>query len=361
MFKYISAILLLLCGMFTYQELHSAIKGNISYIGSYDDNGYRLNTYKALNSNTTLLGIKYNPDSTNLNLLYSGGLSYIPQADKMFVYDNEIAAGYSIFYDEELESSVQFSTGANSHINTGELEIYNNFSYSILANVNHSLSESSVLRAGYGYSGMKYYQYNTLSYGEHLLFAGYRAFFETNTSINLESEYSSKAYSGKGSGMNKQTTQALGRIYLNAKITQSLAELTGLALNISKSFNITSGYQYLLDFNPDIIFEKEVYDDPFSFESIDANLTLTRIFEGEYKGKIFTSFSSKTYEYTTNFDNSTDYPNRSDKSYGIGFSLEKKFGDLNVSMIYNYNKNVSNSEYFNYSSNSFGIGFKYGF
>jgi hypothetical protein len=358
-------ILIVLFISFIANDSFAGFKGNLSYNASFDDNGYRMNSYQQVMVHNTNLNLKYSPENTMLNFQYNPSFSLIPQLDNLTILDNQFSIGYTYGYDEESASNLQFSGNVGVHNNSGDLELYNNYSYSLFASINHYFDEASTIRAGYRFAGLSYYNYNPISNRENLFFIGYKSFFETNTSINLEVDYGIKSYNSSGGGMGmgkgKQTTENPSQILLNAKIAQSLAEFTGISIAYSQAFNMNNGYEYLLDFNPDMIFEKEVYDDPYSYDGFETSVTLTQIIGNNLKAKLIGFYVKKRFQYTTNFDHSEEYPNRNDESSGVGLSVEKGFGKLGLILNYNFLHNKSNSEYFNYNSNSVSFSIKYNF
>jgi hypothetical protein len=151
-------------------------------------------------------------------------------------------------------------------------------------------------------------------------------------------------------------------------VAQSLAEKTGLSLIYSTSYSTTSSYKAMLDYNPNMLFDKEIYDDTYSYESNEFTVMLTQYLPSNIKLQGYGFYYSKKYEYSYDFSNDATLAKRTDQNMGFGINAEKSFTDeflmfSNTKIIANYlyTNNVSNADVFNYKSNSFSLGVKFGF
>ena len=349
-------------------------KNTIGLSNYYDENPYHYNSAVPLNFSSTTINSEYVSDSSGLSIGYSGAYSLVPQLSNTQLTDNSLNLTIPYYYGDFNNFSVSASYGLK--YNSGDYGIYNNNQFGVTSLINQYISETSILRAGYKGTYKNYYNNTDFSFTEHMLFVGYKTYFETFTSINAELDYGYKNLSnnlinlggiGKGKS-SSDNSQSLGQIVANIKIGQSLAEKTGLSLLYSQSWNTSLSYTSMMNTNPDLIFEKEIYDDPYSFESRDLSITLTQYLPWNLKIQGYGFYSNKNYEYSFDFSNDLSLDKRKDYSKGAGINIEMSFNDTilifkNSKLILNYLylANTSNSDVFNYRSNAVNIGVKLGF
>lgn len=337
----------------------------------YDEKPFHYNSSTPLNFNNSNLNIIYNNESSGLGLNYLVSYSLVPQISFSQLTDNSINLSYNIPYGQERKNNILFSALYGLKYNTGDFTLYNNSQYGISAQMNQNFTETTLARAGYKGSYKNYYNNTDLSYMEHILYIGYKTYFETNTSLNTELDYgykdlSNRLFSFAGKGSRNQSSQTLGQVIASIKIGQSLAEKTGLSLMYSQSWNTSTTYQSMLNFNPDFIFEKEIYDDTYSYESRELTLTLTQYLPYNIKIQGYGFYHNKNYEYSYDFSNNVSQDKRKDLYKGLGVNIEKNFDDdflifknTKLTLNYLYSSNSSNSEFFNYKSNAVNFGIKF--
>lgn len=339
----------------------------------YNENPYHYTGSIPLTFNNTNLNIEYAPENSKFQYYFSGKFSVIPQMIYSLLSDNVLSSSYFSAFGDDLQNNYIFTANTGMKLNSGDFNIYNNYQIGMSAALNYSLSETSFIKTGYKGIYKNYYNNIDLSYSEHIIYFGYKTYFETETSLITEIDYRYKnlsgdiiSFGGKGSG--KSNTQNLGQVIANLKIAQSIAEKTGISLMYSQSWSTGSDYKNMLEFNPNVIFEKEIYDDNYSFESQELTLTLTQYFSSDIKFQVYSYYFTKNYQYSFDFSIDKSVDNRHDVNSGFGFNAEKNinssflvFDNTKISLNYLFNKNSSNSEYFNYHNSEISLGIKLGF
>lgn len=353
--------------------LRSEWNNSIGISSYYDQNPFHYNSSLPISFNSTYLDLKYLDDKSGFGLNLNSNYSLIPTLSNSQLSDNSINLSYNIPLGSNFEDNLQFSALYGLRYNSDLFSIYNSNRFNFNAVINHDFSETSMARAGYQGTFSNYYNNPDLSYIEHILYIGYKTYFETKTSVNTELDYGYKNLSNNllsfvGNAKKNSVVQSLGQVVANIKIGQSLAEKTGLSLMYSQSWNTSSAYKSMLNFNPDFIFEKEIYDDSYSYESKEITLKVTQFLPYDIKIQGYGFFFSKNYEYNYDFSNEENLDKRMDTQKGIGINIEKNFNlgvlifnNSKISLNYIFTSNKSNSEIFNYRSNAVNFGINFDF
>lgn len=152
------------------------------------------------------------------------------------------------------------------------------------------------------------------------------------------------------------------RAWIN--VGQSLSETTGLSVRFLQRWNLTDRGRAFVGGAVDFIGEEELFDDPYSYESSELSLTLTRILDGGIRLRGGAFYIAKSYDYPATLDYSdADAASRKDDRFGGWVRIEKSFGGgfllfngLRISLGYVYMRNQSNTAYYDYSSNAVTLG-----
>jgi hypothetical protein len=158
----------------------------------------------------------------------------------------------------------------------------------------------------------------------------------------------------------------LNQLVLITRIAQSIMPRMGIYLQYRRQTSLTDQTSYL---NADAYFQdEELFDDPFSYQSEDLSSQLSWMLPASVKLQIGGGMTSKEYISEQAFISELDSTGlggfRSDDVTFIHFSISKAFKfkkswlySLVLSVNYNYQRNESNSFWYNYKNSfySFGI------
>jgi hypothetical protein len=369
--KFLMLIALISITFFT--EVKADWQNSLSILNSYIENPFHYNGSVPISNHSMILSFTNLPSISNFSYNYTGNFSLIPQLSNSSLTDNLLQLNYKKYLDDSNRTDLNLSGAYSMGMNSGELNVYNNFSFLFSGNINYSFTESAIARAGYKSNYKNFFNNTSLSYFDQIAYIGFKKYFETNTSINSEINYGNKYYSGNLFSFSKMMSEnniskSTGQLIANLKIAQSLAEKTGLSILYSQSWNLNSSQTLNVVFDPNLIFDKEIYDDPYSYESRELTATLTHYFTNNYKLQLYAFYFDKSYNYNSDIINFANNDNRADATKGIGFMVEKNFDanflifqNIKLNLNYLYLNNSSNSEIFNFNSNEFGLNFKTNF
>jgi len=154
------------------------------------------------------------------------------------------------------------------------------------------------------------------------------------------------------------------QLVLNARIAQSLAENTGLALNYNLK-KILSGSGFSASLIESTYGEIELYEDPVSQEGYSVGALLTQILPADITLKLAYSYADKSYPsqgiYLSETEENLDVSRNDIQTY-FSTSISKPFyfdnesgSELNLKLNYQLIKNTSNSYFFNYDINTVSL------
>jgi hypothetical protein len=152
------------------------------------------------------------------------------------------------------------------------------------------------------------------------------------------------------------------RLWTN--IGQSLGESTGLRLRYQQRINLNSRGRAFVGGAVERIGEEELFDDPYSYESSEATLTITKLLPWNMRAQASVFSFVKSYSYAAFIDEEGNGGGaRADHRYGGWIQLQKPivgewliFRGLDLSLHYMYLRNESNSPWYDYFSNTVGLG-----
>ncbi|MFZ1731779.1 MAG: hypothetical protein WBQ23_15885 [Bacteroidota bacterium] len=175
---------------------------------------------------------------------------------------------------------------------------------------------------------------------------------------------------GQGGGMESSVEYLVYEIPSTSQLSawvnvgQGITDGTGISLRYLQRWNLTDRGRAFVGGAVDFIGEEELFDDPYSYESNEATLTLTQVLPWTMKLKVGGYFIHKTYSYPSTLDYTDPaVPTRADDRMGGWLTVSKSiagdwlfFNGLNLSLGYVYLRNQSNTSYYDYSSNSLSFG-----
>lgn len=326
----------------------------------YDDNIYN-NADKVsdfVSSFTLSSAYDIESEFNNFQIYYAGNLSYFKE--NLFKSSNTHRIGIVNTYllsedDNPLNAGINYTFRNNRD----DFEIFDFNQFSVYANYRHSLSPSSTLLAGTLMNGNSYKNFSFFSHYENKFFVKYSKTFATRTSIIMGAELDIKTYMEdlQSSSSNEAIEQS--QFYFN--IAQSLAEYTGISAYALIRKNLTDGTRYLTadDF---IYYEEEIFNDMYSNDGYEFNLSIKHFFSENILLKAEAAFMHRGYSNLPAADAqgySLDVT-REDKQYAAGvelrFNLSSFIPGLTASAGWNYILNKSNDAYYEYDNQMLSAG-----
>jgi hypothetical protein len=401
--------------------------GTFSIESGYDDNMFRNYSAAeaALTDFTLMYG--YFPEDRNWALNYTGSLTSFAQYSERLYSTHALGASWATPYGEDEANSLTILGSASLRLDGAEYELYDYSQLAATASLKQRLLGGLPLLASYRLRYRSYPNFGELSYLEHFASLGSTMYFESSTSIRVQADFGFKNYlssagytpapatagfassgsmtvdgggngsGGSGSGGSGSTGgsgggygQGSGRMAVGGRgsgmegsvqylmyeepstsqlsawinVGQGITETTGLSLRLLQRWNLTDRGRAFIGGAIDFIGEEELFDDPYSYESSEATLTLTQLLGWGMKMKMGGYYLLKTYGYPASLDYSDPAAaSRNDDRMGGWLTLEKSlagswllFDGLDLTVSYIYLRNQSNTAYYDYSSNSISLG-----
>ena len=400
-FYILSAILALFAQINT---CYSQLESSIELQNIYDDNPFPNDTLLPSYINYSTLSLAYYPDESLYGISYSGDFALFNNFSNRHYTIQKLNFLYSIPFGEDFKnptSEINIITSANGRINKKDLSYYDYYQLSGYADYEYYISEESSFGFGYRARYRNYPNYKDIIYLEHFLTSFYSTAFETQTALSLGVDLGYKNYLSLDQGViydylitfpnakvrsngnnrriikNRKTNLQVvtpGVIYTdpnasllrtNLRLSQSLAEKTGLSMTYMGQYLLKDGGTSIISGTVDLLGEKELFDDPYSFTAQDFSIMLTQILFQDIKLQVSSFYTYKQYNYPSDLERSTS-PDRQDTQYGLGFLLEKVFytdsflNQIGISFQYIILENESNSKIFDYNSNSINFAISFG-
>lgn len=360
---------------------------NIEISSYLDDNLYRSPDPVSDLLTDVSIRLSYRPDDSDMNYYYNGG---------MFLYRNNSlrnfsfhGLGFNYFNPFGGDDEHRFYLGADLtfRLNGDEYNYYDYNQIYAYSNVRFNFNWF-FLKSGYNFRYRSYSNLPDLTNYRHYLFIQANKSFDTRTTIILEADIGHKSFAGQeyfttSAGMGRgrmsdnysSTTSileipSLSQAVLLARISQSLHEKAGLYAQYRRQFSLTGETDFV---NTDGYYQdEELFDDPFSYESEAYSSQLTWIGPWLMKFQLGGVFTSKKYISEQAFTSADDSVGlggiRLDEraSYYVNFSktiyLNRKWiKSLNFNLNYKYDRNESNSYWYDYKNAVWGGGIQWNF
>ena len=384
---------------------------NLDVSALYDDNLFRspyiyedilidIDTRFSYRFLDNKLNIYYNPEF----------IQYRDYSDRNFSLHSAGVEYYKEFGSDQQNS---LYTGGNylMRINGDIYDFYNYNQLYIYTGIRLDL-DAFFLKTGYNFR-YRYYldsDYSSLTNQRHSLFVQLNKSFPSRTSLILEGKIGNKSFNGiriyttyhdgsnspdddggrRGRGYgddnvlgvsditNISSTTATDVITLEppdltqfvmiARIAQSVMPKMGIYFQYRWQTSLTSQVNY---YNSDAYFQdEELFDDPFSYESNDISSQLTWMLPGLFKLKLGGAVAAKNYiseqAYVSEMDSTGMGGLRSDDLQSIHCSISKILRikkvwlySIILELSYSYQKNKSNSFWYNYKNSFYSFGIKW--
>ncbi|MDA3859754.1 MAG: hypothetical protein PF445_00870 [Melioribacteraceae bacterium] len=304
----------------------------------------------------------------DFNILYYGSYNKFAEATDIDYYWHQLG-----FY-KETESLVwgayfeqRFNQEANNYFNYLNYAAYVRKSFQLLsinweANASYSSMNYSIIPdfnnwvVSTGLLGRKSFETKTTFIGSVLL--NYKGF----KNFSADSSYGGEFVNYLSEDVN------ITQLVFNGRVAQSLAENTGLALNINYK-KILSGSGLSASLIESTYGNMELYDDPISQEGYSARGILTQVLPLDYTVKLSYSYADKSYPsqgiYLSETEEDLDISRKDTQTY-FSTSISKSIyldnesgSELDLKLNYYLINNKSNSYYFNYYINTISFSLNY--
>ena len=327
--------------------------------GYYDDNIFNnyLNESDFINAFSGELGYDFETEQNNFEIYYTGFFNrYYKYTGKSTTIHKFGAVNTYLFseYDNPLNIGINYAV----RVNKEDYFIYDFNQISAYANYMHSISESNKLQFGVIGNRIDYENFSLFSHYQLKAFIRSINSFESRTSLTAAAEIDQKNYieDYKNQGLADEVLQAKFYLQLGQGITDNL----GLSAFAFLRNNLSGGNRYFnsIDY---IYYEEELFNDIYSNEGIETGFTLSYLLLPNIMGKIAGRYEIRNYTDLPAADEEGNDLNelREDDQFSIGASLEfglsEVISGLYLSLNYNYIKNNSNDDYYNYNNQIYAI------
>lgn len=357
-------LLTLLLLIFSSVQLKAQLSFYTGLDGYLDDNIYNnyLGVSDMINSFSLGTSLDFESSQNDFGVYYDGNLTLF--SENTFKSSNTHKLGLvNSFYFSAVNP---LTIGANYSFRNYDngYDVYDWKQISFYANYRQYTFDNDFVLAGYIFNRIDYPNLETFSYNEHRGFIKYKALFNSKTSLLLGIEGNYKDYIQKF----KQSSTINNAIQLSSfvQIAQSLGESTGLSLFAQVRKNIKDGNRSA-NWNDYIYYEEEMLNDRYSHDGYDGGVKLTQMLTPSLILSGYVNYAKRNYTNLPAADlegNDFEYT-REDDNFKYGLQLEASlgsilsglYGDLN----WDYVRNTSNDEFYNYSNQVFSAGFEFNF
>ena len=401
---YLVIITILLSG-FSSVSVQAQWTKSFSVSTSYDNNAFR--NYAGLSDNISQFSGYFAKDFSSekwqSRLYYRGSYSLFAQYDARNYHYHQLGGAFSRVLSDG-GNTLNLGINSSLRVNGTIYDYYNFQDASVYGNVKIVINSASNANLGYRLHGRRYSNLPDLNYSEHYFFARYIGFFQTRTTLMVESNYGLKIYQshitgtqpvqedgqgfegygthrggmghfgntgsmGDNSHMSEiesnNTNPGVGQWIGQFRLAQSLTNATGLRVEFTLRRNPGGEIRYLAGQVSGYISEDELFDDHYGYESEELGTTLTQIFSGKVtlKASIDTRWKDyvKRNALDLNGDPVHDQSLRKDREVQFWFSLGKSFsmpGGKSISLMgeFYWIDNRSNDLYYNYQVSLISLG-----
>ncbi len=348
--------------------IHNAFDDNVN-------NNY-LNTFDRLTQFSLQSGYDFNNDTYNLQIFYIGSFNYYQNIIARTSHAHSTGFVYSKLYGEESETALNVGANYNTMVGREEFAYFDNSQYVGYLNVKHQLSERTFGKLGYRIKYLTYKELADLNNLENYFFAQIMNFFPSRTTLAFEANLGVKTYTNappettaitSGMGRNSSTVDdskpSVIQLSGNARIAQSIFDETGISVTAGYQSNLQEETRYLS--SGYIVSDDDLFDDNYGYEGASFDAALTHILPWSMMTRISFAYRNKNYTNRPAYDllDSIKANQRMDNVSSLSIILEKEFGWFNgfaVSLMYDYIRNESNDDFYNYKNNVWAISFDLG-
>ncbi len=328
----------------------------INSSSEYNDNPFRDSVGNASYVNSTSFLFDFSVSKVSLN--YMGSYNYYQKfADRNF-------------YWHRLSFSIQdslnvLSLNYSQRLNKNDYSLFDYSDFFLNAEKRFSLNMFQLRSSATGkftiYKNLS--EYNNFSFFANL--SGYK-FFDSKTTLILGLELNYKYYLQKTIANNISVNPYVFQGNFKIRVAQSIFEKTGIS--------ISNEYRKILSGNGKDIFniatnyadETDLFDDPFSLNGNRFGIMITQILTNNLSLQINYNYETKNFPAQGIYLEDNTYrtsENKNDESSIISVSLKKElYSDnflLNTEILFEYQNNISNSFFYNYSSKSLALNFTF--
>ncbi len=372
---------LILSVLFNFSTAQSQFMMNTSIHNAYDDNvnNNYLNTFDRLTQFSLQSGYDFNNENYNVQIFYLGSFNYYKNIIARTFHTHSTGLVYSKLYGEEMETALNVGANYNLRIGREEFSYFDNSQYIGYVNVKHQLAERAFGKLGYRIKYLAYEEQELVDLNnlENYFFAQVMNFLPSRTTLAFEANLGVKTYTNappetttiiSGMGRRRSTVDdskpSVIQLSGNARIAQSIFDETGISVTAGYQKNLQQETRYLS--SGYIVSDDDLFDDNYGYEGASVDAALTQILPWSMMARISFAYQNKNYMNRPAYDllDSIKSNQRVDNVSSLSIILEKEFGWLkgfSVSLLYDFIRNESNDDFYNYKNNVFAISFDLGF
>lgn len=362
--------------------LYAQTDFSFTYYIIRDDNSFRSrNLYNEwINTFSFYTGHTFTGSSSLLRLYYTGDYSTFANYEERENNAHIFGVAGSPFTSKD----VKINLGASARIrrNKGDYIYYDINAYNFYANFIYESELTKIYTLGLNLQRSKFLEFSQIDNIEYRLWGRYQQFFKNRLSFMGDIGISVKNYVNQKKMSFYGYSPGFLRIprYIEEPVNATLLSSSvniGKSLTSSTGMNITLGGQFFVSDPIESVLdgvyyytENDLYDDPYSYQNLDSNINLTRLFGIGFQGKIGINYQKKNYKGTPALTSSGELSGNYRKDTRIDYSLlltktfftDWKFPNT-FDMFFRFliRDNASNDLYYDYFDHLGMVGIAVGF
>jgi hypothetical protein len=340
----------------------------------YDDNIFNSSTNIAdkILLGSLGLGFDFDTEKSYTQLYYRGVFSYFTTVTERTFSYHSTGLEYSRLFGETERTLLTAGALYNLRANRDAYSYYDFGQLGFYGNIRHDFTDAVRIRIGYNFRMFDFHELQEFNYLEHYGFAQLTFMLPTRTTLILEADLGSKAYSNalvqvdsSGMGMGPRSVtesrivprvvQFVGIVRIGQSLTETTGfSATGMVLRDLEKINhyLSSNYGYISD--------DEVFDDHYAYEGYQLDLVLTQMITDNTSVKALAGFQERQYPGWTVTDvaGTIIAEDRLDRRKAISLRLSHYLEALDAELYLDYLRifNDSNDWYFSYTNTALSIG-----
>ncbi|MFC1563215.1 hypothetical protein ACFL4Z_04130, partial [candidate division KSB1 bacterium] len=260
---------------------------------------------------------------------------------------------------------INFGGNVNNINFNNSYKIFKSKNFKIFNNLRYT-SENSVYVSGISSEYAQYPNLKSQNSVETDVFIRWQKNYETKTTLGTKVLYGYNHYFNKSTFVGdklvfENKSEFADRISLEILIAQSITDLLGASLKIEYSTPLNCPERYVAINSDYVLFEEEIFNDPFDYNLYDISVQLKKIFRNNITAQIIGLIQNRGYvnQKAMDINGSFIYPDilRQDIRKLINFNTNKNFNlskfavkSLMVGFSLLWLDSESNDPYYNYGN-----------
>lgn len=328
------------------------------------------------------VSLDYLPEKSGFSFFYNGDFDFYRTYNDRNSSYHGLGLNYFSKIGRDKKNNFYLGTDFQMRINDEVYEVYDYSQFYLYGNFKFNF-EALTLKTGYNFRFRNYTNYTDLSHSRHIFFVQLARTFQTKTTLKIEADFGYKKYAnsevykpGTGTGGRSRPgytvveSNPLTNFVIMGRAAQSIIDDVGLSAYYRQQFSLSKEGQ---TFNSDITNQdSELFDDPFSYESVEYGTTLKIILPWRINLDLNYGRAEKNYitenAYISDVDSIGLGGLREDDYQNFSVSIDKSFL-LEASWLYSLNiyfdfhllDNASNSYWYNYREKFYQVGVSFNF